>query len=265
MRSHDHLDALVDAAMAARPGLDRHAIAEHLTAIVSDDGEVAIDDLALAFAAVRGDANAVTDLYALVERAARPALAVAGYNTAITDDTIQETSIRLLVGPIGESRPLLLGYQGRAPLVSWIKTIALRTAARLVEINRRISGDDSMLTELAAVEDPARDVLRAELRPAVRAAYASAVKNLSYVDRELLASVIVRGETIDHLARTNGIHRATAARWVGRARAALDDALRRELATALAVPADDVSSLMSAIATSIELTPAQLVGAKRRR
>jgi RNA polymerase sigma-70 factor (ECF subfamily) len=265
MRSHDHLDALVDAAVAARPGIDRHAIAEHLGSIVAEEGDVAIEDLALSFAAVRGDANAVTDLYALVERAARPALAVAGYNAAITDDTIQETSIRLLVGPIGESRPLLLGYQGRAPLASWIKTIALRTAARLVEINRRISGDDSMLDDLAAVEDPVRDVLRAELRPTVRAAYAAAAKSLSYVDRELLAAVIVRGQTIDHLARKNGIHRATAARWVGRARAALDDALRRELATTLEIPPADVDSLLTAIATSIELKPGQLVDAKRRR
>jgi RNA polymerase sigma-70 factor (ECF subfamily) len=265
MRSHDFLDALVDAAMAGRPRLDRNAFAQHLATIVTEDGDVAIDEVALAFAAAQGDANAVSELYAIVDRAARPALAVAGYTPAITDDTIQETSIRLLVGPIGEARPLLLGYRGRAPLSSWIKTIALRTAARLVEINRRISGDDSMLTDLAAVEDPARDVLRAELRPAVRAAYASAAKSLSYVDRELLAAVIVRGETIDSLARSNGIHRATAARWVGRARAALDDALRRELASTLELPTADVDSLLTAIATSIELTPGQLLDAKRRR
>jgi RNA polymerase sigma-70 factor (ECF subfamily) len=264
MRRPD-LDALLDAAMSARPGLERRAFGTHLGAIAAADGDIAIADLALAFAAAHGDAGAAAELHALVERSARPALAFAGYPAAIIDDAIQETSIQLLVGPAAEARPLLLDYRGRARLAAFIKTIALRTAARLAAINRRMGGDESVLDQLVAVEDPARDVIKAELRPAVRSAYAAAVEALSYVDRELLAAVIVRGTTIDEMANMHGVHRATAARWVGRARAALDEALHRELASLLDLTPDEVSGVLAAIATSIELTPAQLGPARRRR
>lgn len=262
--SRGDVAALVDAAVRERPGLDRRAFADHLAATAPEHGELAIADLALAFQAVHGDQGAVAELYAAIEQAARPALAAAGYAATIVDDAIQETATRLLVGQPDETKPLLLTYQGRARLGLWIKTIALRTAGRLSKISRDMIGDDSMLEELAGAHDPAAAVAKAELRPAVRAAFAAAVKDLSYVDRELLASVIVRGETIDQLSRRHAIHRATAARWVGRARAALDDGLRRELATALDLDPAEVSSVLSAIATSIELTPSRLADAKRR-
>lgn len=263
--SRDDLAALVDAGARARPGLDREAFAEHLARIAPDTGDLAIADLALAFQALQGDQPTIVELYSIVERTAKPALLVAGYSATVADDAIQETATRLLVSPVPEDRPLLATYQGRARLSAWIKTIALRTASRLVQISRRIHGDDAMLDELAGAHDPASAVVKAELRPAVRAAFAAAVRALSYVDRELLASVIVRGETIDELSKQHGIHRATAARWVGRARAALDDGLRRELAAALRLGPAEVSSVLSAIATSIELTPARLAGARSGR
>lgn len=263
--SREDLATLVDEAVRVRPGLDRDAFAAHLAAIAPPTGELAIADLALAFQALQGDAATIAELYAVVERAARPALLVAGYTATIADDAIQETATLLLVGPVDDPRPLLVTYQGRARLAAWIKTIALRTASRLVEISRRMHGDDALLDDLAGGQDPASAVVKAELRPAVRAAFAAAVRELSYVDRELLASVVVRGETIDQLSRRHGIHRATAARWVGRARAALDEGLRRELARALALSPSEVSSVLSAVATSIELTPARLADAKQGR
>lgn len=265
--SREDFAALVDAAARARPGLDRQRFADHLATTAPETGDVVIEDLALAFQALQGDQATVAELYSTVERTARPALLVAGYSATITDDAIQETVTRLLVGPGDSDRPLLATYQGRARLTTWVKTIALRTASRLVQISRRMHGDDAVLDDLAGAQDPAVAVVKAEIRPAVRAAFAAAVQALSYVDRELLASVIVRGETIDELSKRHGIHRATAARWVGRARAALDDGLRRELADALHLTPEEVSSVLSAIATSIELTPARLAGVRdgRRR
>ncbi len=270
--SSEDLVALVDAALRARPDLDREAFATHLAAIAPDGGplaiaDLAIADLALAFEAQQGNPSALAELYALVERAARPALLVSGYSATLADDAIQETATRLMLGPVGDERPLLASYRGAARLAAWVKTIALRTASRLVEINRRMHGNDAVLDELAGAHDPASAVVKAELRPAVRAAFAAAVQALSYVDRELLASVIVRGETIDALSKRHGIHRATATRWVGRARAALGDGLRHELAIALKLSAAEVSGVLSAIGTSIDLTPSRLTAPKppRRR
>lgn len=257
--SRPDLAELVAAAKTLRPALDREPFAAHLAEVAPEQGELAIGDLALAFEAARGDQAALAELHATLERTARPALAAAGYAPTIIDDAIQETSVRLMVAPAGEARPLLLTYQGRAPISAWIKTIALRTASRLVDISRRVHADDAVLSRLASAHDPAAAVIKAELRPAVRAAFAAAIRGLSYFHRELLAAVIIDGATIDQLARQHGIHRATAARWVGRARAALDDGLRHELAVTLGLTPSEVSSALSAIATSIELTPERLV------
>lgn len=260
--SSEDLAALVSVALSARPDLDRDAFEAHLSTF--DQPPLAIEDLALAFQGEHGHPSAIAEIYALVERAARPALLASGYTAMLADDAVQETATRLLVGRPDE-RPLLATYRGESRLSSWVKTIALRTASRLAEINRKIKGDDALLDELAGGHDPVSAVVKAELRPAVRAAFAAAVKALSYVDRELLASAIVRGETIDDLSTRHGIHRSTAARWVERARDALHDGIRRELASALQLSPDDVSAVLSSVASSVDLTPAKLTAAKPSR
>ena len=216
------------------------------------------EDLALAGRAARGDHAAIAEVHALVERT-RPILAGAGYPAALVDDALQETAILLLVGRQDGGRPTLDTYEGRAGLSAWIATIALRTASRLGKASATVTSDEAVLERLAGAHDPAAAVIRAELRPAVHGAFAAAVRRLSYFDRELLADVILRGQTIDQLARKHDVHRATAARWVGRARAALDDHIRSELGTSLALAEADVSSVLGAVATSVELTPARLV------
>ncbi len=251
------LEAVLDAAVAARPTIDRAALAAHL-ATLPHVGAASAAELALAFEAAAGAPAAVAELHALVARCA-PVLAATGYPAALVDDAVQETSILLLVGREGGGRPTLLTYEGRARLGAWITTIALRMASRLSRAASAATSDDAALDQLAGAHDPAAQVLKAELRPAVRAAFAAAVRRLSFFDRELLADTIVRARTIDDLARQHDVHRATAARWVGRARATLDDHLRRELGATLALAEADVASVLGAVATSIELTPARLV------
>lgn len=253
------LKELVNAAAAARPTLDRAAFADHLAVVAPETGELAVADLALAFQAAHGDQVAVSELHAIVERASRLALRVAGYSATVADDAIQETSVRLLVAQAGKNKPILLTYQGRARLSAWIKTIALRTASRLMAIENRVDRDEGVLERLADSHDPITHAIKADIRPAARAAFVAAVRGLSYFHRELLGAVILDGATIDDLSRQHGVHRATAARWVGRARAALDDGVRRELASALDLSPSEVSSVLTAIATSIELTPARLL------
>ncbi len=252
----DSFAAVVDAAVAARPTLDRDAFAAHLAAL-GTTADAAASDLALAFQAAHGDPRAATELHALVERA-RPVLAGSGYPAALIDDVLQETSILLVVGNERGGRPALLAYQGRAALATWITTIALRTAARITKIGSA-DADDAVLDSLAAAHDPAAEVIKAELRPAVRDAFVAAVRRLSFFDRELLAEMILRSRSIDDLARKHDVHRATAARWAGRARARLDEQIRRELGEALALDDSEVASVLGAVATNLELTPVHLV------
>lgn len=202
------------------------------------------DDLALAKSAATGDATAVRTLTAQLEAPLRRAIMRAGYSAAIADDATQETLIELLVS--GGLRT----YQGRAPLAMWAKTIGLRLAARMHAAMKSV---EQRGVPEAFAPDAVMSAIRKELSVAVERAFRGAAAKLSMFDRELLRAAFIDGESIDALARRHDVHRATAARWLGRARRALDDALRTELATDLALGESDVSSVLRTVHTSLVL------------
>ena len=201
-------------------------------------------DLALARAAADGEDQAVRSVTTLIEAPLRRAITRAGYAAAIADDATQETMIELLVS--GGLR----SYQGRAPLGMWAKTIGLRRAARLHATMQKVE-------QGAAPEPFAPDIvmtsIRKQLSAAVERAFRSAAARLSMFDRELLRAAFVEGTTIDVLARRHDVHRATVARWVARARRALDDELRSELGSDLGLGESEVSSVLRTVHTSLVL------------
>lgn len=201
-------------------------------------------DLALAKSAAAGDANAVRTLTAQLEGPLRRAIMRAGYAAAIAEDATQETLIHLLVDGG------LASYQGRAPLAMWAKTIGLRLAARMHAAMQKV---EQAATSDEFAPDAVMRSLRHELSEAVVRAFRAAAAKLSMFDRELLRAAFIDGEQIDALARRHDVHRATAARWVGRARGALDAALRDELGTDLALGESEVSSVLRNVATSLVL------------
>jgi RNA polymerase sigma-70 factor (ECF subfamily) len=221
-----------------------------------------LPELALAYAAGRGIEAAVRELTARVEAPLRAAIVRAGYARVIADDATQETMILLLVG--GDQRqPTLHSYQGRAPLAAWAKTIGLRLAGQLhaalrdAEQRGRDAGSEP---DLGPVHDLVASSIRKEMCVAVQRAFREAAAALSMFDRELLHAAFVEGESIDQLARRHAIHRATAARWLGKARRALDDALRAALARDLAITETEVSSVLRAVQTSLVLPVEPLAG-----
>ena len=69
LRNSSLWGALLVAAAASRPTLDRAAFADHLVELGVPPEEIIAADLALAFQAAHGDAVAQAELRALVERA----------------------------------------------------------------------------------------------------------------------------------------------------------------------------------------------------
>ncbi|MBS1122649.1 MAG: polymerase Sigma-70 Factor [Deltaproteobacteria bacterium] len=244
----------IAAASRAWPELDPDELRAHLAGLPQWDPARLID-LALAYAAGRGVEAAVRALTTRIETPLRSAIVRAGYPRAVADDATQETLILLLVG--GDHRqPTLHSYQGRAPLEAWAKTIGLRLAGQLhaalrdAEQRGREAGGEP---DLGPVHDLVASSIRKELCAAVQRAFREAVATLSMFDRELLRAAFVDGEAIDQLARRHDIHRATAARWLGKARRALDEALRAELGRDLAITETEVSSVLRAVHTSLVL------------
>jgi RNA polymerase sigma-70 factor, ECF subfamily len=245
-------DAELAHALARWPAADVDAFRAHLSSLPSWE-PAALTELALAFAAASGVASAISELTMRLEGHLRAAVMRAGYPRALAEDATQETLILLLV-EADEHAPALLTYRGRAPLAAWAKTIALRLAAK-----QHAAIDDAMLRDaqggsaFATVPDCVARALRAELRGVVERAFTASVAALSMFDRELLRATILEGDTIDGLAARHDVHRATAARWIGRARGALDDALRAALAKDLVLSESEVSSVLRAVQTSLVL------------
>jgi RNA polymerase sigma-70 factor (ECF subfamily) len=252
------IDWMAIAARAAREAttsVDVTALARHLTAFDLDRVPDHVADVAIAFAAAGGDPGAQSELHRRVVHAARTTLPAAGYAAHIVDDTIGELELTLL----GEPSPLLK-YRGQSSLAGWLRTLAARTAMRLVEVSRReVTDDDASLIDHVASSDLTRDLSRAELRELVRRAFATAIGRLSYFDRDLLASFIVRGHSVDTIAKSHDVHRATAARWMARARAALDRELASELESGLGATDSEVRSLVGSVRSSIELSVERLL------
>lgn len=238
-------------AVAAYAPVTAAALRAHLAAIGPCEPS-ALADLALAFAAARGHDGATRTVHARLAGPMRAAILRAGYTSTIADDAMQEALIVLLVGAAGGS-PALATYKGRATLAAWAKTIALRVAARIHAARGTLAPDAHDDPHLAGVDELVGRGLRAELRGPVVRAFDKAASALSMFDRELLRAVIVRGRSMEQLASEHGVHRATVARWLGRARGELDTTMRAELAGALALSESEVSSVLRTVHTSLVL------------
>ncbi len=252
------IDWTAVAARAAPPGVivEASQLAAHLAGLGLDDEPPHLHDVALAFAASRGDAVAQAEVHRQLTRAARATLPAAGYADHVVDDAIGELDLTLFA----DVRSPLVSYRGQASLTAWLRTLAARTALRLVNICRRETADgDGELIDHIAATDLTRDLYRAELRGAVRRAFGTAIESVSYFERQLLADFIVRGRGLDEIARAHEVHRATAARWMARARAALDRALREQLNRDLVASDSEVASILDSVRSSIELSVERLL------
>jgi RNA polymerase sigma-70 factor (ECF subfamily) len=108
---------------------------------------------------------------------------------------------------------------------------------------------DGMLT---SGHDPALEALKAEYRSEFAVALREAIADLSVEDRTLLRQQIVDGMSIDSIGVAFGVHRATAARWLTRARAALVAATHRRLADRLKLPVEQIESVIRLVQSKLD-------------
>src|SRR5439155_17675697 len=112
-----------------------------------------------------------------------------------------------------------LDYSGRADLRMWIRTTAVRLAIDLLRRKRALPIDDDELAALPALaDDPEVAHLKDRYRDELRTAIGEAIGALEARDRLLLKYHYVDGLAIDRIGALYGVHRATAARWLGAAR-----------------------------------------------
>lgn len=245
------------------PGFEESLNARLLSGASSLEG-LRAGDLLLAYACARGDEEAI----AVLEREfIGPAIAPLRKNRSfarIIEELEPVLLQKLVVAEPGQA-PKISTYSGTAPLASWVRTVALRTAVSLQRREREpLAEDDELERERISGSDPELDFIQRRYRPAFNRAFRDALAGLPARDRTLLRMNLVEGLSIDQLAPVFRVHRSTAARWIARAKAELLDGVRRRLAEAIRIDRSELNSLMRALRSQLEVSLTRLLSGSVR-
>ncbi len=215
---------------------------------------VRTDDLYLAHACALGDTAALSALEAKVLPGVEPALARLRISAEMVDEVKQMVRTEVLVSRGADRGPGIEGYSGRGRLASWLRIIAVRSAGRLMDRGRReVLLTESVLGDLTPPSgDPEVEYLKGTYRVQFRAAFAQALTEIPGDQRELLCQHYLERLTIDDLGEAMGVHRATAARRVARAREVLLTATRRNLMSQVRVGRTECDSILRLIESQLQ-------------
>lgn len=215
-----------------------------------------LDDLYLAWWAGTGEPRGIaafeaayaTDLRRLLDR----------FHRLPPDELQQQLRIKLFVGT-ATLPARIRDYSGFGFLQNWLRVTAARSfvdAAR-ADQSRRFEDelDESELLGLAPIGGDPRDAQqRAQVSAAVKRAFATAVASLAPRERTFLRHASVDRLTLDQIAATYQIHRATVARTLASARERLLVMTRTGVASELGIKPDELASAMQQLDSRLELS-----------
>lgn len=175
------------------------------------------------------------------------------------DEVIQRLRTKLLVGP----SPRIAAYRGSGPLAAWVNVSAIRTGLHVLDSERRRQrkqeGHWSRALLVADSGDVELDACKREHLGAFREALAEASAALSDRERAILRSHFADGLSIDKIGTIYGVHRATAARWINRAKMQLGEQARARLAVRIQVAGPELDSVLRAMQSQLDIGFSQLI------
>jgi RNA polymerase sigma-70 factor (ECF subfamily) len=217
------------------------------------------EELYLTCALAAGDTHALacfddeylTELDRVLARFADPML---------VDDARQVLRARLLVQGDDGSAPRIAAYNGKGPLAKWIEVAATRTAISLRRTARDIPVDDRTIVALqGAGSDPQLAHLKHTYRAQFTDAWRTALRELDAEDRTLLRLHLIDRLPVDQIGALYGIHQTTAARRVRQVKERLGARVHETLAATLAVPPDELASIVALIRSELDVTLGELL------
>jgi RNA polymerase sigma-70 factor (ECF subfamily) len=226
-------------------------------------------DLLLAFACVTRAPGAVAAFQKKFEGVLARVLSRRKASVPDAADVAQIVYERLLVAAPGSkagSSPKLADYRGDGPLKSWVSTSVATTLLmmRRTAGRRRERASNSPELEAVAGGDPELLHLKRRYGSKIEAAVVRALKRIGERERTLLKLHLGERMSIDHLGALYGVNRATAARWLSGARAALVDYTREEVRANLRVSESECDSLMALVRSDLDVSIVRhLAGATR--
>ena len=217
-------------------------------------------DLYLACACAAGGDDAIAAFDRELTPVVRAAVRKIDASTDFVDEGAQVARERLLVAAPGAA-PRIAEYAGHGPLRAWVRIAAMRIAMNMLRDRRRnVLVDDDRFFELVAVPDDAerrRSAVRygEAAAEAMRAAFAA----LTVRERNLLRMHHLHGLTVDELAPTLHVHRATVARWLAAAREHLLTETRAGLRARLAIGEATVDSILRELASQLDVSVVRML------
>jgi len=211
------------------------------------------NDAELEFVAkcVAGDGAALSTFERDYVSRLRPTIARIDGDDAFIDEALQQLRTRLLMG---EKR--LQTFAGQAPLMSWLRAVAVRIAlnVRRAAPKYETSDDDALELVSATGPEPELLVLRQRHGPEFREAFRAALARLSVRERNVLRLQALDGLTMAQIGRLHSVNKSTVSRWLTQIHEALANNTREVLGTRLALDAAQLDSLMRAMRSNLELS-----------
>jgi RNA polymerase sigma-70 factor (ECF subfamily) len=210
-------------------------------------------DLVLACACAAGDTRAITALETRFQADVKRAFKRLRTANIAFDDFLQVFRQKLLAAPNAK----IAEYGGLGDLRAWLRVVATRTALDLVRAQRRVerpTADDAILAVPTPADDPDLAYLKNVYGKEVALAIEAAAKELAPEERNVLREHYAQGLTIDQIGAVHGIHRATAARRVQRARETLVASARRLLGEKLGVSESELDSVMRLVQSELRIS-----------
>lgn len=224
---------------------------------------IALDDLDaaelyLAAACARGDDLAVRRFRAHYFEGLVPHLRRMGLGSAQCDDVWQTLCERLLVAR-GDGPPGLVRYAGTGELGGLMRVTVTRLAINWLHDRVRSTHDDWLDEVPSSRTDPEMQVSRQQHRAEIKQEVAAALATLPARDRMVLRLHLVERLGIDAIAGVASIHRATAARWIARAKDTLALRVRDRLLARWRVSQASFPALRTLLDSQIDLSLERLL------
>jgi len=224
-------------------------------------------DLFLAQGAVAGDPVALKAFSQLAHHRVPRVLASMRPSPALVEEVDERLQEKLIVCARGK-KPKLSEYQGTGTLAAWVGVAAVRIAIELIRLKRyqnAVTLDEGSLDARLAGGDPEFDLLKSAHSRRFKEAFQAAFVKLPIEDRSLLRMHLKDGLSIDQLGVMFQIHRATAARRIGRAKEALLEGVRVVLSAKFRMSDDEIDSDLRKIEPNLDLSLSRLLLASDRR
>jgi len=209
--------------------------------------QIVIEDLFLAYACSANDAAALKAFAREYDEELHAITTKLRISRSESDDIRQGLWNKLFLSN-GNNPPAILKYGGRGQLRHWFRVLATRS---ILDDMRRAKSPEALplsshpdLDQAAAQADPELANIRHQYADTFRLAFEKAVNALESQERNLLKCHYIRGMSTDQLARAFGMHKATAARHVIKAREKLLEFTRVHLKAVLGVNSDELDSVM---------------------